>query len=639
MNIYSQVCGLIIILLLLYFYKRHQTMGLRSEQRFQNILFTVLICICLDIASCITIYNGDKLSTSIVYTVAKLYLCSLCSVAYFALRYATNNIYETRSIKSYRFKALSALVLYIASVIGILFLPLEVVFKSNQLYSRGMAVVITYVSCLIFILLTIVESIRHRHILKSKRVQAILSWMFLWTLAAIIQYLYPQHLVVGFASCAGMLIIFFEIENPEAAISRRTGHFSSSVIREYFDYQYKTKKKFSILMISFSTVGDSTEDSILLRKTINSLSDFLFSINEAKIFDTPEGYFILVFNNPDFIESTKYKINNHFQSIADSSDKKDAITLLNPFYTIVPSSNIVTNSDEMMSLLTGFIPTSHKNYDNNEVVVTSEIIKNLRERKAVEDMVVDAMNHDRVEVFYQPIYNVAKDMFTSAEALVRIRLVDDTLVSPNTFIPIVEETGRIIALSDSIYTKALSFMKTYHMERLGIEYIDLNLSVKQGESPIFATRFKALLENYKLPGSMINLEITETSSIRSKENMLNNLSKLEKIGVTFSLDDFGSGSSNLNYIIDMPVKTVKLDKTLTDAYFDNPKAEAIVKAVIEMSHSIGIEIIAEGIETEERLNVMKEIGVDYIQGYYFSEPLPERQFLAFIQTNNLKHMN
>ena len=163
--------------------------------------------------------------------------------------------------------------------------------------------------------------------------------------------------------------------------------------------------------------------------------------------------------------------------------------------------------------------------------------------------------------------------------------------------------------------------------------------MKQGESPTFTTKILQMLEDYQLNPDLINLEITETSSLRSKERLHENMRKLEEHGICFSLDDFGSGSSNLNYIIDMPVSIVKLDKLLSDEYFkDNDKAKAIVNAVIEMAHSIGIKIVAEGIETQEEFDAMKALGVDFIQGFYFSRPLPEHEFLKFIQDKNLKYI-
>ncbi|MBR5636873.1 MAG: EAL domain-containing protein, partial [Pseudobutyrivibrio sp.] len=184
--------------------------------------------------------------------------------------------------------------------------------------------------------------------------------------------------------------------------------------------------------------------------------------------------------------------------------------------------------------------------------------------------------------------------------------------------------------------KALSFIKSYHIERIGVHNVELNLSVKQGESPSFTSKILQLLEDYQIDPDLINLEITETNSLRSKESLHQNMKRLEEHGLSFSLDDFGSGSSNMNYIIDMPVSIVKLDRLLTEEYSDNNKAKAIVNAVVEMAHSMDIKIIAEGIENEAEFNAMKEIGVDFIQGFYFSKPLPEHEFLRFMQTHNLK---
>ena len=144
-----------------------------------------------------------------------------------------------------------------------------------------------------------------------------------------------------------------------------------------------------------------------------------------------------------------------------------------------------------------------------------------------------------------------------------------------------------------------------------------------------------MIKKNKISPELVNLEVTETSSLTSKEILVNNMKKLQEHGLTFSLDDFGSGNSNLNYIIDLPISIVKLDKHLTEEYFKNTKAKAIVKAVIEMAHSMKLKIIAEGIETKEEVEAMKKLGVDYIQGYYFSKPLPEHEYLKFIQTNNL----
>ena len=112
------------------------------------------------------------------------------------------------------------------------------------------------------------------------------------------------------------------------------------------------------------------------------------------------------------------------------------------------------------------------------------------------------------------------------------------------------------------------------------------------------------------------------------------MERMIEYGIHFSLDDFGTGQSNLNYIVDMPVKIVKFAREMSQAYFANDKAKYVMDAAIHMIHGMGMKIVAEGIETEEQYKKMEEINIDYIQGYYFSKPLPEQEFLQFLRQRN-----
>ncbi len=589
----------------------------------------------LDISSRVVFLTPLAKHQLIPDIICRCYLVSLCLTSLFALNYTITDIYDSKGITDTRIRKYIYRILFFIFCAAIFFLPLNHEHTDTVYYVTGPAAIFTFCNASLVILSVLSEVVIHRDMIKKKRRTAITAWLVLWLISATIQFFNPQLSIISFSSCIGVLIIFFEIENPEAALSRRTGHFSSAVIRDYFDYLYVNKINVSLTMISFNTIGDSTQDSENIRKEINTLSDYLFSIPKAKIFDTAEGYFILVYKTPEENENGIKLIKQYFRESSTLQSRSYAINLLNPFFTIVSDYNIATNSDELLSIISENTPASNHATPFGEIHVNEETITSLREKKRREDMVIAAMEDDRIEVFYQPIYNVKTGKFASAEALVRIRLQNGTLVYPNDFIPIIEESGRIIPLSNAIYKKAFSFMKNYHLERLGIDYIELNLSVKHGNTSLFASQFNSLLEQFSIPANMINLEITETSALNNKENMLTNMKQLSQCGITFSLDDFGSGSSNLNYIIDMPISTVKVDKSLTDAYFKSDKANAILKAVVNMTHSIGIRMVAEGVETKEQLTEMTSLGIDYIQGYYFAKPLCEREFLAFLQKNNL----
>jgi len=140
------------------------------------------------------------------------------------------------------------------------------------------------------------------------------------------------------------------------------------------------------------------------------------------------------------------------------------------------------------------------------------------------------------------------------------------------------------------------------------------------------------MKKYGIDPAFINLEITESASLSAKNILLENMKTLMGYGVEFSLDDFGTGQSNLNYIVDMPVNIVKFDREMSQAFFQDEKAKYVMNAAMQMIHGMKLKIVSEGIETEDQYLAMEELSIDYIQGYYFSKPLPEAAFLAFLQS-------
>jgi len=189
-------------------------------------------------------------------------------------------------------------------------------------------------------------------------------------------------------------------------------------------------------------------------------------------------------------------------------------------------------------------------------------------------------------------------------------------------------------LGEMVFEKVCRFVKEHDIKRYGLHYIEINLSVVQCSYEQLAEDYINIMEKYGVPSSFINLEITESASMEAKRILLNNMKNLMDYGVKFSLDDFGTGQSNLNYIVDMPVDIVKFDRDMTNAYFENGKAKYVMDAAMHMVHGMDLEIVSEGIETKEQYEAMEGLGINYIQGYYFSKPLPERQFLEFIARNS-----
>ena len=298
-------------------------------------------------------------------------------------------------------------------------------------------------------------------------------------------------------------------------------------------------------------------------------------------------------------------------------------------FLYIPDCRIANSIDEYNMIYLRY----RDSFNNDEITKTLDESagQSIRDFNEISVEIRDALKEDRIEVYYQPIYSVEKGCFVSAEALARMRGRDGKMIMPGRFIPVAEETGLIEQIGEVVFTKTCQFMKERNLTGLGIEYIEVNLSVFQCENPMLSETYKEIMSLAGVSPECINLEITESSALKQRNVFLENMNKLIAAGCNFSLDDFGTGESNLNYIVDMPVKIVKFDRTMVQSYFDNARAQFVMLATINMIKELGLKIVAEGVETKEQVEEIKRLGIDYIQGFYFSKPISGNDFIKFIE--------
>lgn len=308
--------------------------------------------------------------------------------------------------------------------------------------------------------------------------------------------------------------------------------------------------------------------------------------------------------------------------------------LVTPDLIYIPDSGIVDSVDNLLALIK-YVRRNDAELAVNQFKQVGHVLAlAMHEEKKIEQLISNAMANDQVEVFYQPIYSTGEQRFTSAEALVRIRDDHGALVPPDKFIDIAEKSGMIAQLGEIVFDKVCRFICENDIRTYGLHYIEVNLSVVQCSNERLSEDYIRIMERNGLRADFINLEITETASIVAKKTLLKNMRQLLDYGVRFSLDDFGTGQSNLNYIMEMPVDIVKFDKEMTNAYFQNHTAKYVMDATIQMIHGLNLKIVSEGIETEEQYRAMADLGISYIQGFHFSKPLPEQEFLRFLSEKN-----
>ena len=267
---------------------------------------------------------------------------------------------------------------------------------------------------------------------------------------------------------------------------------------------------------------------------------------------------------------------------------------------------------------------------DHEVDIADIDFKQIERNNHIEKIIKRAIDEDHFKIYYQPIYSMEKDRITSAEALLRLIDPDDGFISPGEFIPIAEKNGMIITIGEIVFDKVFRFMNENDLAGLGIEYIEVNLSVVQCMQSELANSVLTIMDRYGIDKKMVNLEITETVATNSPKVLLKNMKILSDNGVTFSMDDFGTGYSNISATAAMPLDIIKLDKSLIDMAYHSPRGKEILMGAVTMVDRMGFKIVAEGIEEKEQFEMLREQGIDYIQGYYFSKPLPEKEFLEYL---------
>lgn len=626
-NIQVQCCGIMILIFLIYLTMRYRRVGLYKETIFLRVVILALVSVTLDVSTIIAITYREYIPQLFLELLCKTYNSSLIFVGYSSLNYAFADIYSEKVYrgitKKYSFFALVAcVVVYI--------LPIQFYQEGRNIYTYDGSVEATYFFAVLFILHTLYYIIRKRYLMSEKRRNAIMVWLLIWSVAAVIQALHNELLIVGFASALGMMVLFYMLENPEVNIDKQFGCFNSSALLSCLRQAFERGESYSIILISFTYLQDKNFENGKISQNIKRISDVYMENKHVRVFKTIETKLILMIDSKEVLDEVLGQLRNN--AIIGKKSKFVSLSL-QPHVYVMEDSSMVRDENELLLILRNHVLQQRENDKDTVVHIDEEVVTKVRKKEKVRTIIWDAIENDRVEVFFQPIMAAKENIFASAEVLARIRKEDGTIIMPGVFIEVAEEYGLIKQLGERVFEKACQFIKKHELEKYGVRFVEINLSVVQCENWKLAGQYIDIMKRYGMKSSFINLEITETASIKKKTAIQNNMDKLLEYGVTFSLDDFGDGHSNLNYITDMPFENVKLDMKMVKSYFQNEKAKIVLESAVKMIHEMGIKVIAEGVETETELEGMITVGVDYIQGYYYSRPLSSEEYLNFLKKN------
>ena len=637
-SISFDVAALILLIILINsYYVRKMTSGL-SNRIFLIITLISFVATIADIAA-VTLDNMQSDNIVALYTTHSVYLMAHYLSAPLHLLFVIS-LTDTWHILRKKIGIQIMLILPIV-VMWIAFVTNaanQFVFSVEGGYQRGPLFMLMYVTTALYIFYDIIYIIRYRSLFSTGKILALGTVIPLGIVAMIIQMLNPNILIEMFCGAISLLIVSTGIQRPEDYID------SFTQLTKYSAYVYDMKrishndKHVKIIMINLGNfryiqgmVGFDTALQVL-----REVADKMRQINKkikgyADLYYLDNGRFRMVLYGKyyDKAESIAEELNHELK---ENTTVNGLDVNLTPYIVLARYPEEFSDLKTQMSfgadfhlrnLYTGQVMYASEMYNQNQLDIQNNI-----------DAIINrAIENESFEVYYQPIYSTARGKFVSAEALIRLFDPEHGFISPETLIMAAEQNGAIHKIGEFVFDKVCQFIASDEFNKLGLDYIEVNLSVAQIMNSDLPENYLAIMNKYHVSSDKINLEITETAAAYAQKVMLENLDKLTQAGISFSLDDYGTGYSNMKRVIQLPLKIIKLDKSFVDEQ-NNPKVWIFLRNTVKMLKDMNMEIVVEGVETQEMLDAFSNLKCDFIQGYFFSKPIPRNDFVTFVSKAN-----
>ena len=496
-------------------------------------------------------------------------------------------------------------------------------------YHRGALMPVLYAIGAFYIILGFVFFVRYNQAVSRVDRNAIGVVIVMAALGIVIQALHPELLVELFAEALAFLMLMVLLEERSGHIDPLTGALNRLALADANRRLILTNQHYSLILVKlnnlelYSRLFDGRE----LEKLLRQISAWLIDISsEQDLFCYGRGEFAIVLMDPsrEAAEKKAKQILSRFEQDWKSSKMTLRLDATVAVVHIPEEAATLEQLDEMLTAV-------YQNQEAGTRLLRYDELMAFQRRFNMELALRRAIEGKKLRVWYQPIWSTEKRRTVAAEGLLRIDDEEFRGISPEVYIPIAEKSGLIRDIGMFVFAECCRFLQEHPVETENLMYIELNLSIYQFVYDDLAKAFEQIRSAVGIPASRINIEITETASEQAVAGVAEGIEQLRRLGYTFSLDDFGSGYSNLNRLIAGDFVNVKIDKPLLWEADKNPNTRRLLENLTHIIRGLGYNVIQEGVETQAQLERVTASGGNLIQGYYFSRPLPEGEFLRYLQ--------
>ena len=449
-----------------------------------------------------------------------------------------------------------------------------------------------------------------------------------------VQYFFPSIVIGPFCVSVILVFVYISFENPAHFTYMDTSCYNRQAFLEEVYRKYMEGDKYHLIVLSFKDYDyvRHTLDAFELDELSGKIATFINKQFKKKAFCLSESKYVVFIDDPKDEQGVLTIINSFFEKPVELTHRSIDLSIFTRTLLDINRMFDVSDVENMISYV-----VKHPKDMKSIAEIHDSVVYTKHKREKMLLCIKRAIENESFEVYYQPIYSTKTGRFESCEALVRLFDEELGMLDPEEMIVMAEKNGLIDRIGDIIFRKVCAFMKDNDYVSLGLKYIEVNLSTVQCMRLSLPDSIRSIMDHYEIPSNAINLEITETAELEDVGTLLKNVRTLNKMGIDFSIDDYGSGFASAGYLIKFPVSLVKIDKSILWNAIEEKDAMVVLKHTISMVQELNKHIVVEGVETNEMKNILIENGVDYLQGYLFSKPIPPESFVEFLKRNNTRY--
>lgn len=626
------IAALLISIVILFNIFLKQRISTRVSRSFKLLAVDLFLAIVFDLITIISIsyYTYFPVWLNYLLNIISLLTYNLLPVFYISSIVCATTEEDDPILKT------SKLIILVPAIIAVLMIittPLTkgvIYFDENGAYHSNWMIDVLAGIGFIYLIMVIVQGIKRRKSIRFEQTVTILVYTLCTIIALIIVNIWTDTLITLLFASIAVLVTYLSLDNPSEYKDPIMDIYNKKAFLITTAARFTGNKNFLVLGVQLEGISYLNEAlgynnfNRLLAKLAKRLCGIcgrsnVFRISGSKlaiILESGEK------ENDDIILELQllFSSSTKFKEVEINPKVKMAI-----FHCPQSANNAVKLNDLIFDTLNSPDLETDTIIDGDK-----KMAEKVRREHQLTEILKQALSQNQFEVYYQPIYSIKEKRFTTAEALVRLTNMELGFVSPDEFIPVAEKNGLIHMIGEFVFRSVCKFIINNKLWEKGISYIHVNLSVIQCMQEKLYEQLLGIMDFYGLDYKYIELEVTETAAVVSSETLMINMKQLMEKNMSFALDDYGMGYSNTTSILKYPFHTIKLDKSIVWAAAKDEKAQKFLQHTIAMFRDMGIELVAEGVETKEMADMLRKMKCDYMQGYLYSKPVKAQAFLDLL---------